>query len=124
GGYGTNLGGFGNSNLAVTDAHYVTTFSELIAPENPWTGTTGAQLCYRWANEQVTTTPLWPWPMNDRIKAATESAGNYFANGGPGCEASAGDCSGTLGHTRTATDVTAEVQELLGTIPVQCTETR
>jgi hypothetical protein len=107
-------------NLTVTDHRTATTFAGLTAAQSPWTGTTGAQLCYRWINERVTTTPLWPWPMNDRIKAATESAGNYFANGGPGCDANAGACTGTLGRRRTATDVTADVQRLLGTIPAQC----
>jgi hypothetical protein len=109
-----------SGRLAATDDRTGTTSAALTGAQNPWTGGTGAQLCYRWVNESVTTTPLWPWPMNDRIKAATESAGNYFANGGPGCESGAGACTGTLGHTRTATDVTAEVQAMLGPIPPVC----
>jgi hypothetical protein len=76
---------------------------------DPWTRTdTGANLCYRWG----TKIPLWPWPMNDRIKAATASAGAYS---GP-CPNCAG---GRLG--RTETDVTAHVESLLGPIPAHCT---
>jgi hypothetical protein len=116
---GHNISG---GNLAITDLQSATSAAGLTAAQNPWTGTSGAQLCYRWVDEQLTTTPLWPWPMNDRIEAATESAGNYFANGGPGCEPHAGQCSGTLGHTRTATNITADVQRLLGPLPAQCTE--
>jgi hypothetical protein len=78
---------------------------------DPWIGTTGANLCKRWVNGVVTTEPLWPWPMNDRIKAATASAGRYT-----------GPCPGCVGgrFVRTATDVTAEIQALLGPIPPQC----
>jgi hypothetical protein len=78
------------------------------AVQSPWTATsTGANLCYRWG----TTTPLWPWPMNDRIKAATASAGSYT---GP-CPT----CGGGRA-ARTATDVTADIETLLGTIPPAC----
>lgn len=84
---------------------------------SPWTNTgDGATICTRWG----TTTPLWPWPMNERIKIATGMAGNYFTNNGPGCGPSQGACSGTLGSTRTETDVTREIEDLLGTIPAEC----
>lgn len=89
-----------------------------IAAANPWTGSTGAQFCYRWEDDAVTTTPLWPWPMNERIKAATASAGAYT-----------GPCAGCSGGraVRTATDVTAEIEDLLrgtfGQIPSQCRST-
>ena len=79
------------------------------AVQSPWqdTSTTGARLCYRWG----TTTPLWPWPMNERIKAATTSAGSYR-----------GPCPTCVGGraARIATDVTAEIEKLLGTIPGHC----
>jgi hypothetical protein len=110
--------------IVVSDLQTTTTFSGvqpvLTAAQNPWSGTTGAQLCKQWVNEQVTTTPLWPWPMNDRIRTATAAAGNYFSNSGPGCSSTQGDCTGTLGHTRTETNVTSEVESLLGTIPAEC----
>jgi hypothetical protein len=75
---------------------------------SPWTSNaSGANLCYRYG----TNTPLWPWPMNTRIKNATASAGRY---NGP-CP----DCVGGR-RIRTATDVTADVESLLGEIPHQC----
>jgi hypothetical protein len=49
--------------------------------------------------------------MNERIKAATAAAGSYS---GP-CPT----CVGGRG-VRTATDVTADIEELLGTIPAAC----
>ena len=78
---------------------------------NPWTGTSGAQFCYRWVNGTQTTTPLWPWPMNERIKAATAAAGAYT-----------GPCTGCNGgrRARIATDVTADIEALLGPIPAAC----
>jgi hypothetical protein len=77
---------------------------------HPWTqsGTAGANLCYRYG----TTTPMWPFPMNERIRQATAIAGAYK---GPCVQ-----CSGTMPRTRTATDVTAEVEALLGPIPATC----
>jgi parallel beta-helix repeat protein len=78
---------------------------------DPWTGTKGANLCYRWVNGAATTTPLWPWPMNDRIKAATAMAGSYS---GP-CQHCAGGRA-----PRIETDVTADIEMLLGPIPEIC----
>lgn len=79
---------------------------------SPWTTTgAGANLCKRWVNGVVTTEPLWPWPMNDRIKAATAMAGAY-----------AGPCLGCRGGrlARKSTDVTAIVESVLGPIPSTC----
>jgi hypothetical protein len=81
---------------------------------NFWTNSlsgAGANLCHRYVNRVRTTEPLWPWPMNDRIKAATEMAGSY---GGP-CQT----CVGGR-QARKATDVTADIETLLGPIPAQC----
>jgi hypothetical protein len=81
------------------------------ARANPWTGTAGANLCFRYEDRAKTTTPLWPWPMNERIKAATAAAGSY-----------SGPCPGCDGKfpVRTAIDVTADIERLLGTIPAPC----
>jgi len=78
---------------------------------NPWIGTTGAQVCKQYRNGTLTSTPLWPWPMNDRIKAATASAGPY-----------AGPCPTCVGgrRSRLATDVTADIEAMFGAIPAQC----
>jgi hypothetical protein len=84
----------------------------LASVPSPWTTTTGANLCYRYVNGVKSTQPLWPWPMNERIKAATAMAGNYA---GP-CPT----CSGPMRANRVATDVMAEIEVLLGKIPDQC----
>jgi hypothetical protein len=94
---------------------FVTGFSagtSIGAVPSPWTATsTGANLCYRYVNGVRTTAPLWPWPMNDRIKAATGGAGAY-----------AGPCKSCVGgrRLRTPTDVQADIEASLGTIPASC----
>ena len=62
---------------------------------NVWTGE-GARLCHRYIDGVLTDTPLWPWPMNERIRRATS-----YARG-------------------TATDVQADIEALLGEIPAIC----
>jgi hypothetical protein len=82
--------------------------------QTPWqnTSTMGARLCYRTENGVTETRPLWPWPMNHRIKAATAVAGRYT---GP-CSV---DCVGGRA-ARTPTDVTADIERLLGPITDHC----
>jgi hypothetical protein len=63
---------------------------------NVFTSTAGAKLCYRYKDGLLTTQPLWPWPMNQRI------------------------INGLLESGRSAVDVTATVQTMLGTIPSSC----
>ncbi len=90
--------------------------TSLGAVSNPWTNTgAGANLCMRWVNGVVTNTPLWPWPMNQRIKDATEQAGSYTGPCGDGAHPCVG---GRL--ARTATDVTAQIESILGAIPTGC----
>jgi len=82
------------------------------AVANPWSTTgPGANLCYRYVNGLRTTEPLWPWPMNQRIKQATAMAGSYT-----------GPCLNCAGgrRARIATDVTADIEALLGAIPEKC----
>jgi hypothetical protein len=83
---------------------------------NPFTvtRTTGANLCFRYVNGSLTATPLWPWPMDSRIAAATASAGSAF---GPG--QTCVNCSG-IPTGRSTLNVTSFVENLLGTIPAQC----
>jgi hypothetical protein len=86
--------------------------TSLAAVADPWTTTgAGANLCKRYVNGVLTSEPLWPWPMNQRIKDATAAAGRY-----------AGPCPNCLGGraTRRATDVEADIEALLGTIPDRC----
>jgi hypothetical protein len=104
----TSISGGGDifhSDWAVTKESVGTSRAEVVSP---WTATgTGANLCRRWGS----TAPLWPWPMNERIKAATESAGSYT-----------GPCPTCVGGraVRAATDVTADIEKLLGPIPASC----
>jgi hypothetical protein len=68
---------------------------------NPYTGIGGTgPLCFRYVNGVKTNVPLWPWPMDERVKDAIALAGSSPL---------AGD--GT---------VTGEVESLLGPIPDQC----
>jgi hypothetical protein len=59
----------------------------------------GANLCFRYKGGVLTSQPLWPWPMNQRIMEATVQSG------------------------RAAVDVTATVERLLGPIPTACKTT-
>lgn len=56
----------------------------------------GASLCYQYRDGAQTRTPLWPWPMNDRIKDAMIQAG------------------------REPVDVTKTIESLFGPIPAAC----
>lgn len=42
----------------------------------------GANIIYEYENGQLTTTPLWPWPMEDRIKAETGHSVTWESGGG------------------------------------------
>ena len=70
--------------------------SQLNSDQNIFTGSTGAKLCYRYINSVLTNEKLWPWPMNERIKAARVQSG------------------------RAEVDVTATVKALFGDIPTDC----
>jgi hypothetical protein len=84
---------------------------------NPWTGTRGAQVCYRYQAGQLTSEPLWPWPMNNRIKVATGRAGRYTGPC-PGCTNR--DGAPYISPVRGEVDVTADIEALLGAIPEAC----
>jgi hypothetical protein len=86
---------------------------------NPFTGTAAANLCYRYLNGVrqdgtggTTVQPLWPWPMDQRIKAALADAGSYA---GPCVK-----CSGGRRSRVGTADVTADIEALLGPIPAAC----
>lgn len=53
-------------------------------------------LCYAYQDGVLTTTPLWPWKMNQRIKDARAQSGAR------------------------ATDVTQEIEAVLGPLPAEC----
>ena len=56
-------------------------------------------LCYRYVNRQLTSEPLWPWPMTDRIQAALQTA------------------------RMPARNVTKHIAQTFGEIPPQCVGT-
>lgn len=65
--------------------------------QTPFTATNGrANVCYRYVNGTLTTQPLWPWPMEQRIIDATTAAGRPVEN------------------------VTETIINLLGPIPANC----
>jgi hypothetical protein len=61
-----------------------------------YTNPTYAKICKRYVNGQLTNEPLWPWPMNQRIKEAMVQSG------------------------RAAVDVTQTIEQMFGPIPVEC----
>lgn len=66
---------------------------------NLFTGTNGAQMCYRYRDGVLSGSPLWPWPMNQRIIDATTDAG------------------------KTPIDVTSTVTSIFGSIAQACKST-
>ncbi len=97
----SGLASFGGSNDVV---------SAPVRHSNPFQGST----CYRYSP----TVPLWPWPMNERILAATKLAAvanhyHYIYQGDPPSLMFANDPHAPI-------DVTAEIEQVFGTIPAQC----
>jgi len=60
-------------------------------------GTTGATICYRYQNGTLTATPLWPWPMNQRIIDAMTDAGLTSVSVDAAIGAIFGDAPGQCG---------------------------
>jgi hypothetical protein len=56
----------------------------------------GARVCFRYQNGTLTSTPLWPWPMNQRIIDAMRAA------------------------SKTPVDVTRTMEAIFGPIPSEC----
>jgi hypothetical protein len=59
-------------------------------------GSSGARVCKRYVNGNLTDQPLWPWPMNQRIIDAMKTAG------------------------KAPVDVTKTMEEIFGPIPSEC----
>jgi len=95
----TGIGGAASTFGSDWKKSFISEGSSLSAVANAFTASSGANLCYRYKDGVLTTTPLWPWPMNERIiNALTESG-------------------------RTAVDVTQTIESLLGAIPSACKST-
>ena len=79
---------------------------------NVYTGTTsgstvGSRACFRYQNGGLSATPLWPWPMDDRIKQARSRAGHPAL-------------AGVAGPGYAANTVTSEIVARYGAVPSQC----
>jgi hypothetical protein len=76
------------------------------AVPNIFTGPNAANICKRYQDGVLTNIPLWPWPMDQRIKDAIDQARAGQAN--PKSPHLIGD------------SVTAEVESRFGTVPSEC----
>jgi hypothetical protein len=94
----TTIGGTGNTIGSEWQTSNLPIVSSLGATTNIWngSGTSGARVCKQYHNGTLTSTPLWPWPMNQRIIDAMRVAG------------------------RTPVDVTKTMEQIFGTIPSEC----
>jgi hypothetical protein len=88
------------------------------AVASPWaTAGNGANLCKRYTNRSLTNDPLWPWPMNERIKAVTAQP----AYAGPCGNVAPGDtCDLSPVQARPRVDLTATMERFFGPIPTAC----
>jgi hypothetical protein len=66
-------------------------------PGSIFTSSTYARICKRYQEGLLTSQPLWPWPMNQRIKDAMVASG------------------------RAPIDVTQTIKNMFGLIPNECT---
>jgi hypothetical protein len=96
--FATRTTEIGGTTSTIQDSWTVTTRidADTLGSVNIWTGANQANVCFRYVNGTLTTIPLWPWPMNQRIIDATKAAG------------------------KTPVDVTATMEQLFGPIASQC----
>jgi hypothetical protein len=78
----------------------------------PGSGGLGSRACFEYQNSTLGSTPLWPWRMDDRIKAALARA-NAAGTGGS-------TLAGTFGVGYAANTVTSEIVSRYGAIPDEC----
>jgi hypothetical protein len=76
---------------------------------NIFTGTNGANICKRYVDGVLTTTPLWPWAMDQRIKEAIDTA-----------RASQTIREDPKSPPLSGNTVTAEIESRFGAIPSEC----
>ena len=93
----TGIGGAASSFGSDWQISSISEGSSLSSVANVFTGKTGANICYRYKDRALTTEPLWPWPMNQRIKDAMVESG------------------------RASVDVTKTIESMFGPIPAACT---
>ena len=93
----TGVGGNGSYYGSEWKRSAISEGSSMSSVSNAFTSNgSGANLCFRYKDGVLTSQPLWPWPMNQRIIDATVQSG------------------------RSAVNVTATVEKLLGPIPSAC----
>jgi parallel beta-helix repeat protein len=93
------------------DATNLNECTSLGACPNFYTGTspgTGSRSCFEYQNGTLTSTPLWPWRMDDRIKQALTRSGI-----GPTLQ-------GVSGSGYGSNTVTSEIVSRYGAVPSQC----
>lgn len=73
--------------------------------ENIFNATRGASVCYQYKDGVLTNQPLWPWPMDQRIKDAMAVSGHR---------------SVTYGMPTNDGLVTTAIENMFGAIPAQC----
>src|SRR3989344_3982188 len=80
--------------------------SSVGAAPNIWNGagTQGARVCKQYVNGTLTSNPLWPWPMDARIRAAVIASGR-----------NADAIFGGAGNS-----VTQQMEQIFGAIPAEC----
>jgi len=114
----TGIGGAGNKitgKWARSDVIHGRTIDRVPSIYN---SNRGARICYRYQNGQLSSQPLWPWPMNQRILEATTFASasshqHYIHQGDPPAL--------TFVHNpHEPVDVTATIERMFGSIPAAC----
>jgi hypothetical protein len=105
----TNITEIGGASSSIHSTWTVTNrvdASAVANAPNVWNGagTSGARICYRYVNGTLTNTPLWPWPMDARIRQALSRRGTSpdIVFGGAGFS------------------VTMMMEKIFGTIPPVC----
>jgi hypothetical protein len=105
---GIRTGGSSLLGSLGTQTNVLDTTASLASTGWDYTGTSGTpRACFEYQNGSLTSAPLWPWKMDDRIKAA------IAANGGTAL-------LGTAGTGYAANTPTSEIVSVFGAIPNAC----
>jgi hypothetical protein len=94
----TEIGGTASTIASTWKVSNRVDVDTVAAAPNVWNsgGSNGARVCKRYLNGILTSTPLWPWPMNQRIIDAMRAAG------------------------KTPVDITKTMEQMFGPIPSEC----
>jgi hypothetical protein len=92
----TGIGGAGNQITSTWKPSNIFQGPASPTPGSIFTSPAYARVCKRYKDGELTNEPLWPWPMNQRIKDAMIQSG------------------------RAAVDVTQTVERMFGPVPGEC----